>query len=118
MQLAAEITPLMTIKFILKNKYSKIIYVYLLLVLFVQTILLFFVLCTEQFTCMMSEWISWSPCSVSCGMGMRSRERYIKEFPEDSSLCQHQIEETEKCVVNDECCESIITLEQTQMSGT
>uniref|UniRef100_A0A674N8G5 Spondin-1 n=1 Tax=Takifugu rubripes TaxID=31033 RepID=A0A674N8G5_TAKRU len=57
----------------------------------------------ETFTCMMSEWISWSPCSVSCGMGMRSRERYIKQFPEDSSLCQHQIEETEKCVVNDEC---------------
>uniref|UniRef100_A0A674NIV0 Spondin-1 n=1 Tax=Takifugu rubripes TaxID=31033 RepID=A0A674NIV0_TAKRU len=62
----------------------------------------------ETFTCMMSEWISWSPCSVSCGMGMRSRERYIKQFPEDSSLCQHQIEETEKCVVNDECCESIM----------
>ncbi|CAF97515.1 unnamed protein product, partial [Tetraodon nigroviridis] len=57
----------------------------------------------ESFTCMMSEWISWSACSVSCGMGMRSRERYIKQYPEDSSLCQMQTEETEKCVVNRDC---------------
>lgn len=55
---------------------------------------------------MMSEWISWSACSVSCGMGMRSRERYVKQYPEDGSLCQLNTEETEKCVVNDECCES------------
>uniref|UniRef100_A0A8C6S9J9 Spondin-1 n=1 Tax=Neogobius melanostomus TaxID=47308 RepID=A0A8C6S9J9_9GOBI len=57
----------------------------------------------EPSTCMMSEWISWSPCSVSCGMGMRSRERYVKQYPEDGSLCQFHTEETEKCVVNEEC---------------
>nr|XP_046249804.1 spondin-1b isoform X2 [Scatophagus argus] len=57
----------------------------------------------EPSTCMMSEWISWSACSVSCGMGMRSRERYVKQYPEDGSLCQLHTEETEKCVVNDEC---------------
>ncbi|XP_026221078.1 spondin-1b [Anabas testudineus] len=57
----------------------------------------------ESSTCMMSEWISWSACSVSCGMGMRSRERYVKQYPEDGSLCQLHTEETEKCVVNDEC---------------
>lgn len=57
----------------------------------------------EPSTCMMSEWISWSPCSVSCGMGMRSRERYVKQYPEDGSLCQLHTEETEKCVVNEEC---------------
>ncbi|XP_034065731.1 spondin-1-like isoform X2 [Gymnodraco acuticeps] len=57
----------------------------------------------EPSTCMMSEWISWSACSVSCGMGMRSRERYVKQYPEDGSNCQLQTEETEKCVVNDEC---------------
>ncbi|XP_053121086.1 spondin-1 isoform X2 [Hemicordylus capensis] len=54
-------------------------------------------------TCMMSEWITWSPCSVSCGMGMRSRERYVKQFPEDGSLCKMPTEETEKCIVNEEC---------------
>lgn len=58
----------------------------------------------EASTCMMSEWISWSPCSASCGMGMRSRERYVKQFPEDGSSCTLPTEETEKCVVNDECC--------------
>ncbi|XP_010774715.1 uncharacterized protein [Notothenia coriiceps] len=57
----------------------------------------------EPSTCMMSEWISWSACSVSCGMGMRSRERYVKQYPEDGSNCQLQTEDTEKCVVNDEC---------------
>ncbi|XP_029009296.1 spondin-1-like isoform X2 [Betta splendens] len=57
----------------------------------------------ESSTCMMSEWISWSACSVSCGIGMRSRERYVKQYPEDGSLCQLHTEETEKCVINDEC---------------
>jgi len=56
-------------------------------------------------TCMMSEWITWSPCSVSCGMGTRSRERYVKQFPDDGSLCTLPTEETESCVVNEECCE-------------
>lgn len=54
-------------------------------------------------TCMMSEWITWSPCTVSCGMGMRSRERYVKQFPEDGSMCKVPTEETDKCVVNAEC---------------
>ncbi|XP_062856878.1 spondin-1b isoform X2 [Trichomycterus rosablanca] len=57
----------------------------------------------EASPCMLSEWISWSPCSASCGMGMRSRERYIKAFPEDGSSCREPTEETEKCVVNDDC---------------
>ncbi|CAM5149993.1 unnamed protein product [Natator depressus] len=54
-------------------------------------------------TCMMSEWITWSPCTVSCGMGMRSRERYVKQFPDDGSMCKVPTEETEKCTVNEEC---------------
>ncbi|KAM4617923.1 spondin-1 isoform 1-T1 [Discoglossus pictus] len=54
-------------------------------------------------TCMMSEWITWSPCSISCGMGMRSRERYVKQFPDDGSMCKVPTEETEKCIINEEC---------------
>ncbi|XP_062403199.1 spondin-1b isoform X1 [Sardina pilchardus] len=57
----------------------------------------------ESSTCMMSEWISWSPCSATCGMGMRSRERYVKQFPEDGSICTLPTEEIEKCTVNDDC---------------
>lgn len=41
---------------------------------------------------------------------MRSRERYIKQYPEDSSLCQLQTEETEKCVVNEDCCKYFLYL--------
>uniref|UniRef100_A0A452UQG3 Spondin-1 n=1 Tax=Ursus maritimus TaxID=29073 RepID=A0A452UQG3_URSMA len=61
--------------------------------------------CSEEdgSTCTMSEWITWSPCSISCGMGMRSRERYVKQFPEDGSVCTLPTEETEKCTVNEEC---------------
>lgn len=66
---------------------------------------------------MMSEWISWSACSVSCGMGMRSRERYVKQYPEDGSLCQLNTEETEKCVVNDECCKSALGTELATRAG-
>lgn len=54
-------------------------------------------------TCTMSEWIIWSPCSISCGTGMRSRERYVKQFPEDGSVCTLPTEETEKCTVNEDC---------------
>lgn len=61
-------------------------------------------------TCMMSEWITWSPCSVSCGMGMRSRERYVKQFPDDGSMCKVPTEETEKCIVNEECCKYLMHL--------
>ncbi|KAA0714627.1 Spondin-1 F-spondin [Triplophysa tibetana] len=53
--------------------------------------------------CMMSEWITWSPCSVSCGAGVRSRERYVKQFPDDGFACTHSTEESEPCTVNDDC---------------
>lgn len=60
--------------------------------------------CSDASTCMMSEWITWSPCSVSCGTGTRSRERYVKQFPDDGSVCTLPTQENENCVVNEECC--------------
>lgn len=56
-------------------------------------------------TCTMSEWVAWSPCSASCGTGSRSRNRYMTQFPDDGSPCSLPTEETENCVVNEECCE-------------
>lgn len=69
---------------------------------------------SDASTCMMSDWITWSPCSVSCGMGTRSRERYVKQFPEDGSMCKVPTEETEKCIVNEECCKYFIQLYKIQ----
>ncbi|XP_075879669.1 spondin-1a [Nelusetta ayraudi] len=54
-------------------------------------------------TCTMSEWVAWSPCSASCGTGSRSRNRYMTQFPDDGSPCSLPTEETENCVVNEEC---------------
>ncbi|TSQ92657.1 Spondin-1 [Bagarius yarrelli] len=70
----------------------------------------------EASPCMLSEWISWSPCSATCGMGMRSRERYVKVFPEDGSSCREPTEETEKCVVNDNCSVDCMLSEWTEWS--
>lgn len=59
----------------------------------------------------MSEWITWSPCSVSCGAGVRSRERYVKQFPDDGFACTLPTEETEPCTVNEECCEYYLSVD-------
>lgn len=59
----------------------------------------------DSSTCTMSEWIAWSPCSASCGPGSRTRSRYMMQFPDDGSPCSLPTEETDGCLVNDECCE-------------
>lgn len=59
----------------------------------------------DSSTCTMSEWVAWSPCSASCGPGSRTRSRYMTQFPDDGSPCSLPTEETDGCVVNDECCE-------------
>ncbi|XP_025979254.2 thrombospondin type-1 domain-containing protein 7B [Dromaius novaehollandiae] len=33
------------------------------------------------FDCKLSDWSSWAPCSSSCGMGVRTRSRWLKEKP-------------------------------------
>ncbi|ROJ25258.1 Spondin-1 [Anabarilius grahami] len=43
--------------------------------------------------------------------GVRSRERYVKQFPDDGFPCTHPTEETEPCTVNEECCEYYLSVD-------
>lgn len=48
--------------------------------------------------CAVSEYSKWSPCSVTCGKGIRSRTRhYIKETLAKSSNCNRQLISKEMC---------------------
>lgn len=56
-------------------------------------------------SCVVTEWAEWDPCSVTCGLGMRRRERMVKMPPIDGSLCRAEVAEVEKCMMP-ECRES------------
>ena len=45
------------------------------------------------------EWLRWSPCSMTCGGGSRSRRRYCDDpVPEnDGSPCDGEYEKTQVC---------------------
>lgn len=49
-----------------------------------------------------SNWGEWSPCSESCGEGVRSRSRTCEKDPDcpNDDDCDGGDEETEKCVEN------------------
>lgn len=46
--------------------------------------------------CIVSDWASWSPCTLSCGSGMRSRSRDITRHNSHGGRCYHT-DESEKC---------------------
>lgn len=48
---------------------------------------------------MVTEWGEWDPCSVTCGLGMRRRERMVKMPPIDGSMCKAEVAEVEKCMM-------------------
>lgn len=48
---------------------------------------------------MVTEWGEWDPCSVTCGLGMRRRERMVKMPPIDGSMCKTEVAEVEKCMM-------------------
>lgn len=46
---------------------------------------------------MFSPWSDWSDCSVTCGRGLRTRQRMLKSEP--SAECAEELEQTEKCML-------------------
>jgi len=56
--------------------------------------------------CAVTEFGSFSPCSVTCGKGLRMRQRfYINQMKADMMGCDRQLEEKEMCAAALEYCE-------------
>ena len=61
------------------------------------------VLSLQKVDCVLSNWSHWSPCTVSCGGGQRSRSRIIEqEAGWGGRECIGDLGETSSC--NNECC--------------
>ena len=50
----------------------------------------------DTIPCMLSPWLEWSECSVTCGRGVRTRQRMLKSDPAE---CMEELEQTEKCML-------------------
>ncbi|CAG14516.1 unnamed protein product, partial [Tetraodon nigroviridis] len=46
--------------------------------------------------CVLSPWSAWSECSVTCGLGIRTRQRMLKSDPAE---CPEELEQSEKCML-------------------
>lgn len=54
---------------------------------------------TEAVDCMVSPWLEWSPCSVSCGTGHSERRRMIKRPAENGGRpCPTRLVKRRACV--------------------
>lgn len=55
--------------------------------------------------CPVTEWSDWSPCSASCGKGVKLRTRLLLVAPEVQEKCSARVELVQQrhCVVQEDC---------------
>ncbi|MEQ2166175.1 hypothetical protein GOODEAATRI_025180, partial [Goodea atripinnis] len=73
----------------------------------IYSILLSFLWRIDTIPCLFTPWSEWSDCSVTCGKGLRTRQRTLKS-PVELGDCTEELEQVEKCMLP-ECRHTIQT---------